>query len=164
MTYKRFVFEGDVHDTLACVPLSVRRKLDLVGLKISLAGWQALPREERLALCHLPVEEGWELSVYREVFQRFAERANVPLSPLAHDQTERARWNTPRPPPPVQERLDALGCVLPPETWAGLEEEGRYALVKMAEPKRDPRKFGWVLQELGLLPPAANEPAPGARG
>src|SRR5258705_5786573 len=137
MTYKRFAFEGDMHDTLECVPLTVRRKLDLVGLKISLAGWQTLPREERLALCHLPVDEAWEVAVYREIFEGFAARASVALSPLAHEEAERTRWNTPRPPEGVQARLDALGCVLEPARWASLDEESRYALVKMAEPKRD---------------------------
>ena len=48
LMYKRFEFEGAIHDTLECVPMSVRRKLDLATLKISLAGWQALSRAERL--------------------------------------------------------------------------------------------------------------------
>jgi len=153
MTYKRFVFEGNVHETLDCVPLTVRRKLDLVGLKISLSGWQTLAREERLALCHLPVDDAGELAVYREIFEGFAARAGVPLSPLPNDASERTRWNSPRPPAPVQARLDALGCGLEPSRWTSLDEESRYALVKMAEPKRDPRKFAWVLQELGLIDP-----------
>ena len=54
--YKRFTFEGDIHESLDCVPLSVRRKLDLAALKISLDGWQQLSRAERLSLCHLPVD------------------------------------------------------------------------------------------------------------
>ncbi|HWL84973.1 MAG TPA: nitrate reductase associated protein [Polyangiaceae bacterium] len=157
--YKRFAFEGNVHQVLDCVPVSVRRKLDLAGLKISLAGWQTLPREERLALCHLPVDQDWEIEVYREVFRGFAARANVPLSPLPGEASNRARWNASRPPELVQTRLDALGCALDPERWARLDEESKYALVKMAEPARDPKKFGWVLEELGLIaPPESPDP------
>ena len=159
--YKRFAFEGNVHETLDCVPLTVRRKLDLVGLKVSLAGWQSLPREERLALCHLPVDEACELEVYREVFRAFAARANVPLSPLPEEVSTRTRWNADAPPPPVRARLDAMGHALAPAQWAGLDEESKYALVKMAEPQRDPRKFGWVLAELGLAPKDAAPRDPG---
>jgi hypothetical protein len=150
--YKRFAFEGNVHETLDCVPLTVRRKLDLAGLKISLAGWQSLPREERLSLCHLPVDEPLELEVYREVLTGFAARAQVPLSPLPSGDASRERWNASEPPEGVRARLDAAGHALAPTAWAALDEESKYALVKMAEPKRDPRKFGWVLEELGLAP------------
>ncbi|WP_394832337.1 nitrate reductase associated protein [Pendulispora rubella] len=152
MSYKRFAFEGSTHESLECVPLTVRRKLDLAGLKISLAGWQALSRAERLSLCHLPVDEPGAIDVYREVFESFAERANVPLSPLPTEASDRTQWNGPVPPAGVQARLDAMGFALQPSQWTALDEESRYALMKMAEPKRDPRKFSWVLQELGLLP------------
>lgn len=150
MSYKRFVFEGDVHDSLSCVPLTVRRKLDLAGLKISLAGWQALPREERLSLCHLPVDDAGDIAVYAEILRAFAARANVPLSPLPDEASRRERWSSPEMPELVRARLDAMSATLTPESWAKLDEESKYALLKMAEPSRDPRKFGWVLDELGL--------------
>src|SRR5207248_8286849 len=80
--YLRFAFEGDVHETLATIPLAVRRKLDLAGLKLSLAGWTALSRAERLAVCHLPVESRADLEIYREALRGFAERAGHPVVPL----------------------------------------------------------------------------------
>src|SRR5260370_24490197 len=80
--YRRFAFEGDIHASLDCVPLAVRRKLDLAMLKISLEGWQRLRFAERLALCHLPVDSNEEIQVYREVMQAFCERGVVPLKRL----------------------------------------------------------------------------------
>ena len=53
---REFKFEDDMHTTLACVPMAVRRKLDRVGVKVGLEQWKALGRGERLAICHLPVE------------------------------------------------------------------------------------------------------------
>ena len=35
--YLRLQLEGDLHETLEFIPLAVRRKLDLAGLKLSLA-------------------------------------------------------------------------------------------------------------------------------
>ena len=33
---REFKFEDEMHSTLACVPMAVRRKLDRVGVKIGL--------------------------------------------------------------------------------------------------------------------------------
>ena len=143
--YRRFDFEGEIHAKLACVPLVVRRKLDLSALKISLAGWQSLSREERLALCHLPVDTAPDIAVYREVLQGFAARAGVALSPL--EPADPATWTAAA----VALRLrDRLGDDAPGEAFAAaLDEEERYALVKLAEPKREVSKLRAALAELG---------------
>jgi hypothetical protein len=46
--------------SLEWLPLAVRFKLDAVGLKIRLAEWQVLGRDERLALLACPAGEGFE--------------------------------------------------------------------------------------------------------
>jgi len=151
--YRRFAFEGDMHVSLSCVPLVVRRKLDLAALKISLAGWQALSREERLALCHLPVDTDPDLAVYVEVFRGFAARAGVPLTPLpAADPTA---WSLRGLLARLGERLGAA-AELDATRLAALTEEERYALFKLAEPTRAPDKLRAALIELGLLPDPTN--------
>jgi hypothetical protein len=155
--YKQFQFEGDVHQSLDCVPLSVRRRLDLAALKISLAGWQALSRAERLALCHLPTESDADLVVYREVMQAFCAARGVALKPLADSPRT---WNAPEPPAELRARLEQLGVPLSADAWRALDEEGRYALVKLADPQREPAKLHAALVELGLASgPAAVDPA-----
>jgi hypothetical protein len=52
---REFMFEEEMHQSLACVPMAVRRKLDRVGVKIGLKQWQALGRGECLVICHLPI-------------------------------------------------------------------------------------------------------------
>jgi hypothetical protein len=152
--YKRFAFEGPVHESLDCVPLTVRRKLDLAGFKIALVGWQALSREERLTLCHLPVDGDGDLAVYREVMAGFCAQRNVPLKPLADPDVAARTWNEPRVPAPLRARVDALGVPLTDERWRALDEESRYALLKLTDPKRDEAKLPAALGELGLLDPA----------
>jgi hypothetical protein len=58
---RRFQFEADIYETLNCVPMAVRRKLDKIGLKVGLDQWQALSRAERLAVCYLPAESHDEI-------------------------------------------------------------------------------------------------------
>lgn len=152
--YLRFAFEGSVHAQLDLVPLAVRRKLDLAGSKISLAGWQALSRAERLALSHLPVDSEDEVGVYREVLSGFAARVGSELEPIAASESDRGVWETPAPPASVLARLDgdefAVQRAALEDAWSALGEEARYALVKLAHPKRPTEKLLAAMGELGL--------------
>jgi hypothetical protein len=160
--YKRFDFEGDIHASLSCVPLTVRRKLDLAGLKISLEGWQRLSREERLALCHLPVDADAEIEVYREVMRGFCQQRGVACKPLDDAMARTRAWNSANVPAGLHERAADLGATLNDPAWGNLDEESRYALVKLADPKRTPEKLQAALVELGLLAGPAPAVDPGA--
>lgn len=143
--FRQFSFESAMYATLDCVPLAVRRKLDLAGLKISLAGWQSLPRPDRLALCHLPVDGPGDLDVYREVLRGFAGRAGAPLEDLP--EVTPAAWGIDAVPERVAERVSALGRVLPAPLWRTLDEETRYCLWKYATTKDDPMKVATLFAE-----------------
>lgn len=160
--YKQFKFEGAIHEVLDCVPLTVRRKLDLAQLKISLQGWQALSRPERLALCHLPVDTAQDVAVYREVLQGFCARAGVPLKPLSDEAAAARAWNAAEVPAPVAARTAELGARLDAAAWRALDEESRYALLKLADPKRTPEKLQAACVELGLFEGPAPEISPSA--
>lgn len=146
--YRRFAFEGDVHTALDCVPLAVRRKLDLAALKISLAGWQSLDRAERLALCLLPVDTEDDLEAYKEIYKAFAARKDVELKELPP--ADPSSWSRASLAPSIVERARELGVELSWDRWASLDEEERYAVVKYADPKREPAKLLALLRELGL--------------
>ncbi len=161
--YRQFALEGEVHASLDCVPLSVRRKLDLAELKISLAGWQALSRAERLALCHLPVDTDEELTVYADVLRGFAARAGVDLTPLASAPVRRAAWDAESVSARLRERIGPDGALDDAALGrlAALTEEERYAIVKLADPKRGPEKLRALLGELGLSRGDGGEGPPG---
>lgn len=148
--YRRFSFEAETDQTLACVPLAVRRKLDLAALKISLAGWQSLPRAQRLALCHLPVDGDGDLDVYREVLEGLAESAGIELKPLPPLTPE--AWNPRDIPPRVAERAGAMGIALGHDAWRGLDEETRYCLWKYATTKDDAAKVRALFAEAFAAP------------
>src|SRR3984893_13380079 len=62
--FHRFRYESEFYPTLSRVPLHVRMKLDLTGIKISLRDWLSFSFEERTALCHLPVEANEEQEAF----------------------------------------------------------------------------------------------------
>jgi hypothetical protein len=53
---RRFQFEADIYETLSCVPMMVRAKLDRVAIKVSLQQWLALDLTGRRLICEAPVE------------------------------------------------------------------------------------------------------------
>jgi hypothetical protein len=149
--YRRFAFEGAVHETLDTVPIAVRRKLDLASIRISLFGWRALPWEDRLSLCHLPVDTAEDVAVYREVLMRFTARTGIPVDRLPRAPGGRRAWSLTE----VLSRLDvqlgteeALG--IDRRRLASLSDEERYALFKLADPARDPGRLRAALLELGF--------------
>jgi len=51
---RKFKFENEIYESLNCLPMAARRKLDELGGKLSLAQWEQLGRGERLMICHGP--------------------------------------------------------------------------------------------------------------
>jgi hypothetical protein len=144
--YLRLELEGDLNRTLEFIPLAVRRKLDLAGLKLSLKAWTAMTRAERLAVCHLPVDGEGDLDVYREALTGFAERAGHPVAPLESGPVDPAAWGAARIPDTVAARAPDLTVA----QWSGLSEEARYVLFRLAEARRSPGRLQAALRELRI--------------
>ena len=128
---REFKYEDDMHTTLACVPMTVRRKLDRVGIKVGLEQWQALGRGERLAICHLPVEHHEE----REALRLFINEAVLRVcgeEPRALGEAQRAVADPPAElPAELAERARAAGMPLDQAAWERLDADERYALIKL---------------------------------
>ena len=120
---RRFKFEDEVYESLSCVPMAARRKLDRVGLKISLKQWQQLGRGERLAICHLPADsaeecEALQLLVAEAVRNRCGvEAKELPLA-------DREAAEPPATPTAVLiERAKGAGFALGPQEWNRLDQQ-----------------------------------------
>ena len=95
---RKFKFEDEMHESLQCVPMAVRRKLDRVGLKIGLEQWKSLDRGERLAICHLPVDSAEELDALG-VFIREAMNRRFGVEPKSLTDAQKASAEPPAAPP-----------------------------------------------------------------
>jgi hypothetical protein len=162
-----FSFERELYATLDLVPLAVRRRLDLAGLKISLAGWQALPDVDRRALADAAasgVDDDASVTAFAETLRAAAARAGVTLAhlplPAGH-----WPWRGPTVPPVLGARLVELQATLDDATWSSLSDEDRYVLLKLADAKREHERLRAALVELGLQPGVAPSPGvePGGR-
>ena len=69
-----FAFEFDFGGTLRCIPMSVRLKLDQVGIKLSLKQWNKMPSEERRYLVEAPCDDPADMDTYRRRLRALIEK------------------------------------------------------------------------------------------
>ena len=74
-----FDFEVESSEDLTYIPMAVRFNLDRFGLRISLAQWQMLPKEDRKLLARFPVEDDAviEPNFDHALFEMLRTHANV---------------------------------------------------------------------------------------
>jgi hypothetical protein len=135
--FRRFEFEKDLYETLEFIPLSVRRKLDLAGVKLHLKDWQALSRPERMVICHFPVASPEECGVLAD-FLRDAVKSRTGTDLAA---TKPAAPDAGIMPPEVASLIAELK--LPHERWALFDPDERFALARMARGGHEKFMSAW---------------------
>lgn len=148
-----FQFEQDKYYALRRVPMAMRIKLDLCGIKLSLRDWSRFSRSDREALAAMPYESEAQLAA-------FESRAEILIAAIAGDSTTTARYARPAPwetssdiPEAVRREIAALGIPAPTQVqWAGLTALQRYALIKLTREGRKNEKLPAALNEFGLIP------------
>ncbi len=152
-----FRFEADFAADLRCLPMAVRRKLDLAGVKLKLAHWHGLSEEERQRLLAWP-DDGPSLQAFRAWL--LARSQNLPQGPAGGlPPAVDADWQRPEEmPETVATSCRELGLLLRPEAWRGLDELQRFALVKLSHPGHEHRNLPRAVEEFDLLIPRSDDP------
>jgi hypothetical protein len=156
--FHRFQYESEFYPSLSRIPLEVRMKLDLAGVKISLKDWLAWSFEERTVLCHLPCAGGEELDALI-AYLDFLSRKYAGAPAAMTERLDPALWEGAEVPSPVREKSAECGRVVTRSDWLGWQSYQRYALYKTAISKSQPEAFANVLEELR----AANKTGPAER-
>ena len=145
---RRFRFEADIYESLNCVPMAVRRKLDWIGLKISLEQWQRLSRPEHLAICYMPAESPDECAALREVILETVKSRTSSAPKELAEEVRRAASPPARPASLLVTRSKAAGFDLTDQVWQRLDEDERYALMKLGNEKTVSHNLPSALAEL----------------
>ena len=149
---RKFKFEDDMHESLQCVPMAVRRKLDRVGLKIGLEQWKALGHGERLAICHIPTDSGEECDALA-FFIRETMTRRFGVEPKTLSDAARASAEPPTAAPnQLVGHARELGFNLSGPVWARLDADERFALVKMGDLATPSHNLVAALKEFGVPP------------
>ena len=147
-----FAFEADFTSSLRCIPMAVRRKLDLAGVKLKLVHWSELSEAERQALLDWGDEPVAIEALRRHLLERTAALSAGIASSLPRPEQE--PWQQAATPPDcLQQSCAQLGLALQAEGWGQLDELQRFALVKLSHPGHEHRNLPAALAEFNLLQP-----------
>ena len=145
-----FDFEADFTADLRCIPMAVRRKLDLAGIKLKLQHWSELHEAERAELLAWADDHAAIEALRQHLLERSAALSAGQAKDLPRADAE--PWQQATQIPDVLAASCAqLGLELPSGGWAELTELQRFALVKLSHPGHEHRNLPRALAEFGLL-------------
>ncbi len=146
-----FDFEADFVDSLRCIPMIVRLKLDTCGVKLKLAEWNHFTQPECQQLVDLPCEESDQINGYKEyvrqlIFQHTKHEASLlsidPHPPWLNDREI---------PPSITIKATESQAKITLAQWSSLSPLQRFALIKLTRSQHENNNFLPALTEFGLL-------------
>lgn len=144
---RKFKFETEIYDSLNCLPMAARRKLDALGIKLHLTQWEQLGRGERLMICHAPTDSDDERSALKTFIEGVTlARTSSPAKALP-DEARVSAYPSTHPPHVLARHARALGLELDDKAWAALDDDQRYALIKLGAVERPSHNLAPALQE-----------------
>jgi hypothetical protein len=147
-----FQFEKDFAGALYCIPMAVRRKLDLCGVKVSLKQWNHFTLDEREQMVAQDCETRGEIDSYgRYVVGVIETRTSGPAQLLEKD--DGAEWNDTKSVPQRVVDYSIERDVTPPTVaqWAELSPLQRFAIFKLTRPGHTNENFEPAMREFGLI-------------
>jgi hypothetical protein len=149
--FHRYQYESETYPSLSRIPLHVRMKLDVTGIKISLKDWLAFSIEERTVLCHLPVETEEEKQAFASYLDFLSRRYRGEPVTIATVMSSSLWDSVHRVPRPVAGKNAPRIPPVTVEEWRRWKSYQRYALYKTALSQSDPEQFFAILKEFREL-------------
>ncbi len=146
-----FNFEADFVDSLRCIPMIVRLKLDTCGVKLKLAEWNHFTQPECEQLVELLCEKSTEITAYKDyvsqlIFQHTKNEASLlsidPHPPWLNDREI---------PPSITTKATEQQVNITLAQWANLTPLQRFALIKLTRSQHENNNFLPALKEFELL-------------
>jgi hypothetical protein len=146
-----FQFEADFVESLRCIPMQVRMKLDTCGVKLKLTHWNQFTLAEREALVEMPCTTADEIETYRQYLQnRVIEHTGSPASELPIE-SQPAWMDGTTIPASIQEKAQELAVSITLGQWATLNPSQRFALIKLSRPSHENHNFLPALKEFQVI-------------
>ncbi len=147
---KFFQFEAEFIESMHCIPMIVRMKLDSCGVKLKLAHWNKFEKSECQTLMEMPCSTTEEASTYREFLQ------NLILQKTGETAKELAIAANPpwleetKIPENLQHKASEFEVNLTLSQWQKLKPLQRFALIKLSSPSHESKNFLPALKEFKL--------------
>ncbi len=146
-----FQFEADFVDSLRCIPMQVRFKLDTCGIKLKLADWSYFSEAERQTIVEQPCTTTTEIQFYRQQLQSLVQKHTGSLPKDLLIETNPQWMDSTNIPLDLQQKAQEVGATLTVQQWQALTPLQRFALIKLSRPSHENKNFYPALKEFDLL-------------
>jgi hypothetical protein len=146
-----FQFEADFVESLRCIPMQVRLKLDTCGIKLKLPQWHSFNDQERQMLVELPCATETEIQHYQDILQQLIYARTGELATKFAIDLDPEWKNTAVIAASVLQKVQAVGVNLHLHQWANLTNDQRFALLKLSRSNHENRNFLPALKEFQVI-------------
>ena len=145
-----FQFEQEFAESLHCIPMIVRLKLDTCGVKLKLMHWNQFTPEEKKVLINMACETPEEAKLYRNFLQTLVtQKTGNPAQNLPIDHNP--PWlDHQQIPLKIQEKAADFNKEITLDQWQKLTPLQRFALIKLSRTSHENSNFYPALEEFDL--------------
>jgi hypothetical protein len=145
-----FAFEADFTESLRCIPMIVRYKLDTCGVKLKLSHWNQLSQIERQQLVAAPCITATESADYRAQLHAWVQHHSGDLPSDLPLEAQPAWMDVTQIPASVVAAATAVSHELTLAQWGELSPLQRFALIKLSRSQHENANFLPALREFHL--------------
>jgi hypothetical protein len=145
--HRQFAFEAGSD----CLPMSVKRKLDRLAIKIGRDQWLGMSSDEKTSISSLPGNGKDECETLRTFIDDALARRGLQATALT--QTVAQLADPPREvPAAVIESAREVGFFMDQTRWSQLDDDQQYALTKLLDPGKKRKRARALAEFLQDLP------------
>jgi hypothetical protein len=147
-----FLFEEDfVEEGVRCIPMIVRFKMDLAGIKLKLAEWVRFSVDEKKELALRRCGNPYEIALYNEYLSWLIKKHTGKTATGMEAEQSPAWADINDIPEMLNEKAKEFDWVISIEQWKGLTDLQRFALLKLCRPGHENKNFPKAVKEFGLV-------------
>ena len=147
-----FQFEEEfMENNMRCIPMIIRFRMDIAGIKLKLSQWKRFSTEERirLALMNCSLNEGSKQ--YAGYLEGLIKK-HTGRGPTAIEVNKTPPWKELHSiPGTLIQKLKEFDCNLSIDQWAYLTDLQRFALLKLCRPGHENKNFPGAMKEFNLV-------------
>jgi hypothetical protein len=146
-----FDFETEPGDeSIRCIPMVVRLKLDNTGIKMSLNAWSRCTMQQKTSLIEKPCDTASEKTQYTDLLRQLIFTITGAGPELIAIEKNQLWANEAQVPAVLNTHAATYGITITTEQWQRLFLLQRFALVKLCRPSHENHNFPFALVEFGL--------------
>jgi hypothetical protein len=146
-----FQFETDFVDSLRCIPMQVRYRLDTCGVKLKLHQWNLFTLVDREELVDVDPQTAVEVDQYRELLVRLIQERSGEGATLLTIASQPPWLNEAEIPTVLAEKVSAANINFSLLQWRKLTTLQRFALIKLSGASHEQNNFLPALKEFKVI-------------